>query len=124
VLKAADDLVQILVATAAGAPLRDAIKAYGSDWLSAQKAEAWSVEADEHVVGTRFSTACYINESMPAALYLSWKYHDNFAAGVIANAMVGGDNCHRGTVVGSLLATAARGIPEKYLDGLRPNLNV
>jgi len=58
------------------------------------------------VIGARFSPACYIAEAMPAALYLAWKYHDDFAAGITANAMVGGDNCHRGAVVGSLLGAA------------------
>jgi ADP-ribosylglycohydrolase len=53
---------------------------------------------------------------MPASLYLAWKYHDAFDAGVIANAMVGGDNCHRGAVVGSLLG-AANGVPQKWLEG-------
>jgi hypothetical protein len=46
---------------------------------------------------------------MPAALYLAWKYHDDFAAGLTANATVGGDNCHRGAVVGSLLGVAEGG---------------
>jgi ADP-ribosylglycohydrolase len=51
---------------------------------------------------------------MPASLYLVWKYSDDFTAGIIANAMVGGDNCHRGAVVGSLLG-AANGVPEHYI---------
>jgi hypothetical protein len=49
------------------------------------------------------------------SLYLAWKHHDNFGAGVLANAMVGGDNCHRGAVVGSLLG-AANGVPVKWLE--------
>jgi hypothetical protein len=48
-------------------------------------------------------------------LYLCWKYHHDAEAGILANAMVGGDNCHRGAVVGSLLA-AAQEIPPKWLD--------
>jgi len=43
---------------------------------------------------------------MPVSLYLAWKYHDDFDAAITANAMVGGDNCHRGAVVGSLLGAA------------------
>jgi ADP-ribosyl-[dinitrogen reductase] hydrolase len=53
---------------------------------------------------------------MPASLYLVWKYHQDFEAGILANARVGGDNCHRGAVVGSLLA-AANGIPGKWVEG-------
>jgi ADP-ribosylglycohydrolase len=52
---------------------------------------------------------------MPAALYLVWKYHDDFTAGITANAMVGGDNCHRGAVVGSLLGAACGEIPSKFM---------
>jgi ADP-ribosyl-[dinitrogen reductase] hydrolase len=115
VLKAADDLVQILLATSSGMPLREAIRTYASNWISTKKAEAWSDVPDEHVVGAHFSSACYIKEAMPASLYLAWKYHDNFTSGIVANAMVGGDNCHRGAVVGSLLATAAGSIPEKFI---------
>src|SRR5271166_710340 len=39
--------------------------------------------------------------------YLAWKYADDFEAGVIANANVGGDNCHRGAVLGAMLGAAA-----------------
>ena len=48
----------------------------------------------------------------------SWKYHDQFDAGIIANTMVGGDNCHRGAVVGSILA-AANGIDGRWTTGLK-----
>ena len=107
VLRAADTLVRLLFAVAQGTPLREAIRSEAGDWLSGTKAESWRNQPDEQVVGARFSPACYIAEAMPAALYLTWKYHDDFAAGITANAMVGGDNCHRGAVVGSLLGAAS-----------------
>jgi ADP-ribosylglycohydrolase len=107
VLRAADTLVRLLWEVAEGGSLRQAIRTQAGDWISGTKAEAWSTQADEQVIGRRFSPACYIEEAMPAALYLAWKYHDDGRAGVIANAMVGGDNCHRGAVVGSLLGAAA-----------------
>jgi ADP-ribosyl-[dinitrogen reductase] hydrolase len=106
VLRAADTLTMLLADVNAGTPLRDAMRKHATDWLSPTKAEAWNNEPDEHVIGQRFSPACYIAESMPAALYLAWKYHDSFALGLSANAMVGGDNCHRGAVVGALLGAA------------------
>ncbi|MEC7280806.1 MAG: ADP-ribosylglycohydrolase family protein, partial [Verrucomicrobiota bacterium] len=41
----------------------------------------------------------------------------DFSAGIIANAYCGGDNCHRGAVVGALLG-AANGAPKKWIQGL------
>ncbi|MCU0780262.1 MAG: ADP-ribosylglycohydrolase family protein [Akkermansiaceae bacterium] len=90
VIKAADTLVRLLWAIAEGAGVRDAIRAEAGDWLSSTKAEAWRDQADAKVIGERFSPACYIAEAMPAALYLAWKHHDDFAAGITSNAMVGG----------------------------------
>jgi hypothetical protein len=71
-------------------------------------------------IGQRVSPACYIADAFPASLYLAWKYADDFEAGVIANTNVGGDNCHRGAVVGALLGAAAGAgrIPARFCDGL------
>lgn len=57
-------------------------------------------------------------QAYAAALHLAWKYHDDFSAGITANARVGGDNCHRGAVVGSLLGLAL-GVPTRWLEGLK-----
>jgi ADP-ribosyl-[dinitrogen reductase] hydrolase len=118
VLRAADTLVRLLFRLSEGLSLHESIRREAGDWISGNKAETWTSQPDTHVIGQRFSPACYIAESMPASLYLAWKYHNDFEAGIIANAMVGGDNCHRGAVVGSLLG-AANGVPEKWLDNLK-----
>ena len=110
VLRAADTLARLIFRIAEGIPLREAIQKEAGDWISGTNAEKWTSQPDTHIIGQRFSPACYIAESMPASLYLAWKYHDDFSAGITANAMVGGDNCHRGAVVGSLLG-AANGVP-------------
>lgn len=115
VLSAADGLVRILAAVRGGEPLRDALLRHASDWISAAKVARWSREPDAIVVGQRLSPACYIPDAFPAALYLAWKYADNFGAGICANAQVGGDNCHRGAVVGALLGEA-NGVPSKWLN--------
>ncbi|MDB4673338.1 ADP-ribosylglycohydrolase family protein [Verrucomicrobiales bacterium] len=104
VLRAADCLVRILHHTAAGAPLRQVIMEAAGDWFSTKKAETWSRQEDRVVIGQKLSPACYIAEAFPAALYLAWKYHDGFDAAIEANARVGGDSCHRGAIVGSLVA--------------------
>ena len=117
VLRAADCLVRILTAVRGGEPLRAAILAQASDWISSAKVAAWSKETDEVVIGRRLSPACYIPDAFPAALYLAWKYADDFGAGICANAQVGGDSCHRGAVVGALLGEA-NGVPPRWREGL------
>ena len=118
VIDAARAFTRILCAMERGVPLRDAIISHGSTWISARKIEKWTNEADEVVVGQRLSPACYIKDAFAASLYLSWKYADEFDAGLIANAHCGGDNCHRGAVIGALLGFA-NGVPETFLSGLR-----
>ncbi len=117
VRRAADCLARLLKSITSGTPLREAISREAGDWFSSRKAERWALRPDEEIIGRVLSPACYIDQAFPAALYLAWKYHDKFDAGVISNAMVGGDNCHRGAVVGSLLA-AANGIKARWTDGL------
>jgi ADP-ribosyl-[dinitrogen reductase] hydrolase len=120
VLAAGDALTRILCDTASGVDLREAIFVHGADWFSKRKAGQWSKDPDEVVVGHRVSPACYIADAFPASLYLAWKYADDFEEGVIANANVGGDNCHRGAVVGALLGAAAgkSGIAPRFVEGL------
>ena len=129
VLAAADVLAKILAAAlprpeAAGRSPRDgatafreAILDHGRDWISTAKLTAWQRLSDRQLVGGTLSSACYIDEAFPAALALAWRHAGDFTAGVVANARCGGDNCHRGAVVGCLLA-AAGGIPDRLLSSL------
>lgn len=129
VLAAADTFVRILidvipppdagprsVAEAAG-HLRDSILENARDWISAAKLRSWEELSDRQLVGGTLSSACYIEEAFPAALALAWRHAGDFAAGVLANARCGGDNCHRGAVVGGLLGATAP-IPEPLVAGL------
>ncbi|MDA0253904.1 MAG: ADP-ribosylglycohydrolase family protein [Planctomycetota bacterium] len=135
VLAAADALVKILVAVLprpeaatrspdeAALALREAILEHARDSVSRAKLDAWSRLSDRQLVGGTLSTACYIDDAFPAALALAWRHAADFTAGVVANARCGGDNCHRGAVVGSLLA-AATGIPPRLLTGLLASAKV
>jgi ADP-ribosylglycohydrolase len=116
VLRAADAFVRILIAVREGKPLREAILEEAPDWISSAKISRWIKEPDQIVIGHRLSPACYIPDAFPAALYLAWKYANDFSAGICANAQVGGDSCHRGAVVGALLG-AANGIPSRWIEG-------
>jgi hypothetical protein len=81
----------------------------------------WLDDPDEVVIGRRLSTACYVEDAMPAIVYLALKYHDDPAQGLIANTNLGGDNAGRGAVLGALLG-AANGqhtFPEEWITGLR-----
>jgi ADP-ribosylglycohydrolase len=109
--------IRVHVAVAGGADLRDAILGIAGELVSEKKLRRWQEKTDEEVVGKILSPACYIQDAFPAALYLAWKYAKDFSGGIIANANLGGDNCHRGAVVGSLLG-AANGVPQQWVDGL------
>jgi ADP-ribosyl-[dinitrogen reductase] hydrolase len=108
---------------AEGVELRESIEAIsGRPWQTA-KFKTWADFPDRTVVGRHLSSACYLPESFTASLYLAWKYADDFTAGIIGNADCGGDNCHRGAVVGALLG-AANAIPERWIVGLKANAKI
>jgi ADP-ribosylglycohydrolase len=82
--------------------------------------------SDLQVIGGLLSPACYIEHSFPAVLYLAARYPDNFEAALVANTNVGGDNCHRGAVLGALLGAALgyQAIPERWIRGLRSRVEL
>jgi hypothetical protein len=63
---------------------------------------------DNEVVGGKFSKACYIEDSWCSLLYLAYKYVRRPDQALFANTNLGGENCHRGSVLGVItgLATA------------------
>lgn len=130
VLAAADAFVRMLVRlTRADRPAEDLVTVVleeASDWISAAKLTDWNRRCDatggacpdRGVVGNVLSPACYIDEAFPAALFLACRHANDFAAGVRANALCGGDNCHRGAVVGALLGGSTP-IPPGLVAGLQ-----
>ncbi len=48
-------------------------------------------------------SACYIDDSFSAMLFILYKYADSFEKGILANANAGGENVARGAVIGFLL---------------------
>jgi ADP-ribosyl-[dinitrogen reductase] hydrolase len=121
---AAEALVHLLMEVLSGRPLREVLLQqirdqknpfYGFPYLQ------WLDELDEAVVGRRLSTACYVEDSVPSVLYLALKYHNRPEQGLVANTNLGGDNVHRGAVLGALLG-AANGLeafPTRWVKGLR-----
>jgi ADP-ribosylglycohydrolase len=77
-------------------------------------------EPDDRVIGHRFSTACYVEDSIPAVVYLALKYDDDPETALITNTNLGGDNAARGSVLGAMLG-AALGLekfPDRWVRGL------
>lgn len=116
---AARDLTKMLLAILNGGGLRESIETFGKGWVGRKKLETWAKRADEEVVGSILSPACYLQDAFPAALFLAWKYADSLESALIANTNLGGDNCHRGIVVGALVGAAGGAIPPRWEEALR-----
>ena len=115
--EAAAAMTRVLYSLGDGIDLLKALECHAKPWASAGQFDTWSHFPDRTVIGRHLTMACYLPESFTASLFLCWKYADDFNSGILANAHCGGDNCHRGAVVGALLG-AANGVPEKWKEGL------
>jgi len=115
---AARDLTKMLLAIIHGSPVRGSIEKFGNGWVGRKKLEAWAARPDEEVVGAVLSPACYLQDAFPASLYLAWKYADDLEAALVANTNLGGDNCHRGIVVGALVGAGGSPVPERWESAL------
>ena len=77
------------------------------------------LKLDRKVIGGVFSSACYISDSFPSILYLAGKYDHSLEEALVSNANVGGDNCHRGAVLGMIMGLTGKfTIPQKWIDEL------
>ncbi|XP_072049839.1 uncharacterized protein [Amphiura filiformis] len=122
-----------------GAKLKDvAESALSSNLLGGasilKRAEKFAKEAAGYTAGSEdrlrvyqdaistFGMACYIDGSLPSMFFLAREFHDDFEGGVLTNANCGGENAHRGAILGSLLGAesgrAGRQIPQRFIDGL------
>lgn len=59
--------------------------------------------SEREVIGNVLSPACYISDAWPAVLYLACKHQQDPLRALQVNAEVGGDNVHRGSVLGVIL---------------------
>lgn len=104
----------------------------GDNAETAQVISAWSkrsiglqlseilpkIHSDNDVVGRMFSSACYITDSWPSVLYLAYKYCQSQEPGLLSNTNLGGDNVHRGAVLGTLLGLANGATVDKLFNQL------
>jgi len=73
---------------------------------------------EQGVVRNLFATACYPEHGLPLLLYLATKYNFDFEASLLANSNAGGDNVHRGMILGMLVGAVNDKIPEYLAEGL------
>jgi ADP-ribosyl-[dinitrogen reductase] hydrolase len=116
-ISTAKDLTRILLALNKRAEIRSTLQTLKLSNVPLTSIKKWEGMPDRKVVGEILSPACYLPESFTAALYFTWKYSDDFSLAILSNAKVGGDNCHRGVVVGSIVGMQT-GIPRKWLQDL------
>ncbi len=121
--EAADLIITLLLKALNGVSLKDAILSE----IRAQKNPLmghpylkWLDDPDEWVIGPRFSTACYVEHSVPAVIYLALKYRNDPEKALVANTNLGGDNVYRGAVLGALLGAdkGLGGFPSRWVRGL------
>ena len=117
-LSAGQDLARTLLHLKKGHEIRESLTNLSLSGISVRQLQKFEAMEDRVVVGEKLSTACYLPESLLASCHFAWKYHDDFSKAVFSNALVGGDNCHRGVVVGAIVASQV-GIPNVLLEELR-----
>jgi ADP-ribosylglycohydrolase len=64
------------------------------------------------------STACYPEHGLPLLLYLAENNSLDVEASLLANANAGGDNVHRGMVLGLIVGAAHDELPDDLRQGL------
>lgn len=74
--------------------------------------------SESELIGNLFATACYPEHGLPLMLSLFERENFDFKASLLANANAGGDNVHRGMVLGLLAGAATKSIPQELKEGL------
>lgn len=74
--------------------------------------------SDFEIVGGMFTSACYITGSWPSVLYFAYKYCGDAEQALIANTNVGGDNVHRGAVLGAILGLVSNKNAQEWYQNL------
>jgi ADP-ribosyl-[dinitrogen reductase] hydrolase len=74
--------------------------------------------SDDEIIGKLFATACYPEHGLPLLLCLLHRNRADFKASLLANANAGGDNVHRGMILGLLAGASNTEIPYELKSGL------
>lgn len=126
---AADFLIDTLLGLLAGASLGRLLSTGMTSQhnpLFGHPFNKWLDLPDNRVIGRRLSTACYVEDAVPAVIYLAAKYADDIEKGITVNTNLGGDNAHRGAILGALLGASngMQSIPARWLAGMMDSADV
>ena len=86
--KAGSLVIELLLKVFNGIPLKEAIVEEiekQQNPLVGHPFVKWLDDPDDWVIGPRFSTACYVEDSIPAVVYLALKYHIDPQNALIVN---------------------------------------
>ncbi len=119
----AESFARLLLRVLDGDDLQDAVRqtADAPGGLGAGKLVRLLEQPSETVVGGVFGVGGLVAEAWPAVLFLALKYAGRFERGLVVNANLGGDSCHRGALLGALLGAEAgkRQLPGRWVEGLK-----
>jgi ADP-ribosyl-[dinitrogen reductase] hydrolase len=74
--------------------------------------------SEEKVIRKMFANACYPEHGLPLILYLAMRHNFDMEACLLANANAGGDDVHRGMILGMILGAADAQVPDHLVLGL------
>ena len=128
-LAAAAAVWDVLLPVLSGVPLKEVLEREMAAQRNAHFGHPfrkWVDRPDAAVVGQRLSTACYVEDAVPAVIYLAYKYADDPVQALVANTHLGGDNAHRGALMGALVGAACGvdAFPQPWRSGLKTPLPV
>jgi len=75
--------------------------------------------SDAQLIGPRFSSACYPEHGLPLLFSLLFRHKMDFTASILANANAGGDNVHRGMILGMIAGAKSAEVPNELKTGLK-----
>lgn len=82
---------------------------YSDEYLS----DIMKTATDDNMITSRFATSCYPEHGLPLILYFLYKNSFEFTSSLLDNANAGGDNVHRGMILGLLAGASTDEIPSE-----------
>ncbi|HAG71363.1 MAG TPA: ADP-ribosylglycohydrolase family protein [Gammaproteobacteria bacterium] len=126
--KIAGDYVELLIRLLGRDESEDAQEIIANAALKSIKLNLKELSAknysDFEIVGGIFTSACYITGSWPSVLYFAYKYCGDVEQALIANTNVGGDNAHRGSVLGVILGLVSNRNAQDWFNSLTETENI